>query len=74
MNDFFDINVNNQICTISLKREPVNALSFNFLIELKLLFERLDKDSSIRIVIIKTALNHFSAGADLKERKIMSKN
>ena len=74
MSDFFNVNVNKGICIISLKRNPVNALSFDFLAELKNTFIDLEKDNSLRVVIINSSTNHFSAGADLKERKIMSKN
>ena len=65
---------NNGVCTISFSREPVNALSFNFLKNLKELFLKLESNKSIYCILIKSELNHFSAGADLKERKIMSKN
>ena len=62
------------ICVISLESKPINALSFDFLNSLKLTFLRIHDDKSIRIVILKSNLKHFSAGADLKERKIMSNN
>ena len=75
MSDFFNIKMNeNGICEILLKREPVNALSFNFLKELKDAFVDLENNKKLRVVIIKSSVSHFSAGADLKERKIMSKN
>mgnify|MGYP006111050289 FL=1 len=66
--------ISNNICIISLLRAPVNALSFELLLSLKKIFKQIDCDDSIRVVIIKSSLNHFSAGADLKERKIMSKD
>ena len=53
-------------------KRQVNALSFNFLLNLKNTFIDLDKNSDIRAIIIKTNLNHFSAGADLKERSDFS--
>ena len=60
------------VCTITLKREPVNALSFELLFSLKNIFVSLEGNNDVRVVIITSSLNHFSAGADLKERKIMS--
>lgn len=74
MSEFFNIKTNSNISTIELNRNPVNALSFNFLLDLKNAFIELDNDNDIRVIIVKTNLDHFSAGADLKERKIMSKN
>ena len=62
------------ICIVSLNREPVNALSFEMLLELNKAFKKLENSNDVRIVILKSNLKHFSAGADLKERKIMSKN
>ena len=59
------------ICTISLNRHPVNALSTELLIQIKEVFTILEKDNSLRIIIINTDLKHFSAGADLKQRSIM---
>lgn len=74
MNNFIDKEVNdNGVCIISLNRNPVNALSFDLLYSLRITFENMINDKNIRIVIIQSKLNHFSAGADLKERKIMSK-
>ena len=61
------------ICTISLNRTPVNALSFDMLFELNKTFQKIENNATVRIVILKSNLKHFSAGADLKERKIMSK-
>ena len=74
MNDFFNVSIDDNICIVSLSRGPVNALSFNFLSELNSLFIDLEQDNNIRVVIIKSELPHFSAGADLKEKKIMSKS
>ena len=62
----------NNICHLSINRPPVNALSFDLLLELKNNLISL-KDKKIRVLIISTCNDHFSAGADLKERKIMSK-
>jgi enoyl-CoA hydratase/carnithine racemase len=66
--------ISNNICVISLLRSPVNALSFDLLLSLKNVFNEIDNDKNIRVVILKSSLPHFSAGADLKERRIMSKS
>ncbi len=75
MNDVIHTTIDEQgICIISLNRKPVNALSYDLLNDLKKIFIKLNANISIRAVIIKSDLDHFSAGADLKERKIMSKD
>ena len=75
MNNYISKKVDeNGISIISLNRSPVNALSFDLLYSLKEIFEDMLKDKNIRAVIIQSELDHFSAGADLKERKIMSKD
>ena len=75
MNNFIHTNIDEKgICIISLNRKPVNALSYDLLNDLKKVFIKLGKNNNIRVIIIKSDLNHFSAGADLKERKIMSKD
>jgi len=72
MSDFIKTKLNNNgVCIISLKRNPINALSFNFLRDIKKVFLELDKNNDIHVIILKSDLNYFSAGADLKERSIM---
>ncbi|MDC1051011.1 enoyl-CoA hydratase-related protein [Candidatus Marinimicrobia bacterium] len=64
----------NGICLLSLEKSPVNALSYDLLLSLNNVFKDINNDKNIRVVILKSSLKHFSAGADLKERKIMSKS
>jgi len=64
----------NGICIISLDRPPVNALSIDLLYELRKTFESINNNKDVRVTILKSNQKHFSAGADLKEKKIMSKN
>ena len=74
MNDFIKKEIiQDNICLITLQRKPVNALSYDLLYNLNKLFKQVESDDTIRVVILKSNLNHFCAGADLKERKIMSK-
>ena len=60
------------IMFVGLNRPPVNALSINFINELKLIFKNINNNNKCRIVIIHSLIKNFCAGADLKERKIMS--
>jgi methylglutaconyl-CoA hydratase len=58
--------------TVSLNRPPVNALGRELVDDLTRAFDRLSRDAEARCVIVRSALKHFCAGADLKERKTMS--
>ena len=60
------------IMFINFNRPPVNALSTDFINELKDIFLDINKQKNIRVVIINSLNDNFCAGADLKERKIMS--
>ena len=60
------------IMFINFNRPPVNALSTDFIKELKDIFLDINKQKNIRVVIINSLNDNFCAGADLKERKIMS--
>ena len=74
MSKFISYKVNDRgICFVELNRSPVNALSFYFLKSIQETFSSINNNKSIKVVILKSSLPHFSAGADLKERKIMSK-
>ena len=70
--NYISSNIDNEICVVKLNRPPVNALSFNLLKELKDCVFKINKNKKIRVLIISSNTEHFSAGADLKERKIMS--
>ena len=73
MNNYITYNIDqNGICFLQINRPPVNALSYNLLKELRIKLVELQNEN-FRVLIIGTENPHFSAGADLKERKIMSK-
>ena len=75
MTKYITYNIDNDgICTLKINRPPVNALSYDLLNDLSLTVSLLDCDEKVKCLIICTDNKHFSAGADLKERKIMSKN
>ena len=65
--------VNNYIGILTLARAPLNALSSDFLIDITNKMKDIPK-SKCRVLIINSGLDNFSVGADLKERKIMSKS
>ena len=57
---------------LTLDRPPVNALGSRLVGDLEQALEQLAADDSARVVVLRSALDHFCAGADLKERKTMS--
>ena len=73
MSKFFKHNVdNNRICHIVLNRKPINALSYDFLNDLKNTIKNLNNDNNVSVIIFSSGIDNFSAGADLKERSIMN--
>lgn len=60
------------IITIGLNRPKVNALNKELLGELSSVCGRIRSDRSARAVILRSELENFCAGADLKERQGMS--
>ena len=59
---------------LTLSRSPFNALSSDFLSQIQNTITDISKNIDCRVLIIKSSLDNFSVGADLKERKIMSKS
>ncbi len=60
------------VTTVSLNRPKVNALNREILTELSDVCDRIAEDRDARVVILRSALDQFCAGADLKERQSMS--
>ena len=62
------------IAFINLDNKPVNSLNLNMLDDLIKVISNIKKNDKCRLVIFRSLQKHFSAGADLKERKEMSSN
>ena len=57
------------IAIVTMNRpERLNALSFKLKEELSLVFDVMEKDEEVKVVILTGGLKAFSAGADIKER------
>ena len=54
-----------------LNRKPVNALSQKFILQLTEFFSKIALNEDIKALVICSSNNHFSAGADLKERSCL---
>ena len=59
---------------VILKNPPVNALSASMLDRFYEIIDKIERDKKLRVLIIKSELKVFCAGADLKERQFMNKS
>ena len=62
------------IAFVNLNNKPVNALNKNLINDLISIVNYLETNKKCRLVIFRSLQKHFSAGADLKERKSMDSN
>ena len=60
------------IVFINLNNKPVNSLNLDILNDLHKVINDIKRNPNYRLVIFRSLQKHFSAGADLKERKAMS--
>jgi len=58
--------------TLVLDRPPVNALGRELIDDLTVALARLKRDDAARCLVVRPSGPHFSAGADLKERRDMT--
>jgi enoyl-CoA hydratase/carnithine racemase len=58
--------------TLVVDRPPVNALGRELIDDLTVAISRVKRDEAARCLVVMPAGPHFSAGADLKERKSMT--
>ncbi len=63
---------NDGLAFLTLSRQPVNALSQEFVSTLSELFDEITVNSQIKVLVISSSIKHFCAGADLKERSNLS--
>ncbi len=67
--DLTSLERSGRIATVTLSHPPVNALSKALVAELTDLAATLTKDDNTSVIVFRSGLDHFCAGADLKERK-----
>ena len=60
------------IAFINLNNKPVNSLNIDIIEDLDKVLNDIEKNNKCRLVIFRSLQKHFSAGADLKERKNMT--
>jgi len=64
---FISKRIEDQVAVVSLNKPPANALSSALLKELSSLFDELQFDETVRVVVLQGEGRFFSAGADIKE-------
>lgn len=67
MGEFFGIEVNEHVATVTLTRPPVNALSRGVMHELESTFADLNGRDDVRAVVLTGGERVFSAGVDIRE-------
>ncbi len=73
MAEFVKTNIQSDgLVFVTIDRPPMNALSIKLISELHTVVNVLKKNKDIRCVILHSSHKNFCAGADLKERKILS--
>ncbi|MFH1603844.1 MAG: enoyl-CoA hydratase-related protein, partial [Pseudomonadota bacterium] len=65
---FIKTTVKDYIATVVMDRPPVNAQNAEFRSEIIETFDEFNDRDDVRVAILTGSGNHFSAGADIKER------
>lgn len=65
---FLDVTIADHIATVVMNRPPVNAQNSDFRNEIIEAFDGFNDRDDVRVVILTGKGEHFSAGADIKER------
>lgn len=64
---FFLVKEEGQVATVTINNPPANALSSPLLQELALIFDELESDNNVKVIILHGQGRFFAAGADIKE-------
>lgn len=70
---FIKTSVKDYIATVVMDRPPVNAQNAEFRSEIIETFDAFNDRDDVHVAILTGSGNHFSAGADIKERPTMAK-
>jgi len=62
-----NLELDNQIATLTIQSPPANALSSKLLDDLSEKLDEIEKDGTVKAIILKGEGKFFSAGADIKE-------
>ena len=61
-----EIDPDRERADIILDRPPLNVISMGARDQLRLVFEALDADSRVRVIVVRSVGEHFSSGGDIK--------
>ncbi|WP_458412282.1 enoyl-CoA hydratase [Schinkia sp. CFF1] len=65
--NFFTVQIDQKIGTITLNRPPANALASDVLKELSIVLDEVESNEDVRVLVLRGEGRFFSAGADIKE-------
>lgn len=65
--EFLKLNKENFIADVTINHVPANSLSSQVLKELSIMFDQLETDQEVRVIVLHGEGRFFSAGADIKE-------
>lgn len=64
---YFLVKQEDRVATISINHPPANALSSPLLRELSLVFDQIENDDEVKVIVLNGQGRFFAAGADIKE-------
>lgn len=65
--EFLKVSVEEGVAVATINRPPANALSRGLILEVDALLDQVEKDDSVRVIVLQGEGRFFSAGADIKE-------
>ncbi len=63
---YFEYTVSGSVASVTLQRPPVNAINREWILGFEAILDRLQSQSEVGVLLIRSALGIFSAGADLR--------
>lgn len=69
--EFIKFENRDHVGIVTLSRQPVNAICLALYKEVWQLFEQLDRDPEVWVILLQSDAKHFSVGNDMKEFSIM---
>lgn len=67
MLEFLSVTVEDYVAVVTLNHPPANAMSSQVISEVGELLDKMEKDESVRVILLHGEGRFFSAGADIKE-------
>ncbi|WP_028400909.1 enoyl-CoA hydratase [Ectobacillus panaciterrae] len=65
--NFLSVTVEEQVAVVKINHQPANAMSSQVIKEIAKVLDQVEKDDSVRVVLVHGEGRFFSAGADIRE-------